>query len=482
MPDPCRGEQFSAIAGLAWPQGGSETILLRDEPRGYAPAADLVRRSGTRVKGRASTRSRGADEPSRHDRRTVLGAAVVALFLVGLACRLVIFARPHVEGDELIYGALVENLDAGRGYTLQGHPILQKPFVVKETYGRPLFFHPPGGIGLFWLLHRLFGQAGFSLVQLLSYAIFFWAMMLFAAAVLDPISRLQAILTAALASFTPIMTHVTSRFWLDGPLLAFSTAGAALFLMGIGEKTLIWACLAGVLLGYAALIKPTAILIAPGLLGLARAIGCRESGRQFGAPRSGRSLFFQGVCLLTITVCILAPWEIYQWTVMGNPFAVSPGRPAARLLAFNPYVHYVTVERSPWVYLNLLPRVLWTLVPALLLLVFQWNQAAVRRKGPALAGWIAVPLAAHIGLGFAGYSKLLRYLILVTPATVLLFTLVAANAWESFRAGGFLPGGKAWTRVLLFAAMAGLVSLPWSRKQEPVLDPAALILPLGYKP
>src|SRR5207249_8537387 len=90
-----RMRRFSAIAGLAWPQGGSETILLRDEPRGYAPAADLVRRSRTGVKGRASTRSRGADEPSRHGRRTVLGAAVVALFLVGLAWRLVILARPR---------------------------------------------------------------------------------------------------------------------------------------------------------------------------------------------------------------------------------------------------------------------------------------------------------------------------------------------------------------------------------------------------
>ncbi len=395
---------------------------------------------------------------------------VVAIFLTGLGCRSVIFFRQHQEGDELVYAALVENLEAGRGYTLQGHPLLQQPFIVQESYGRPLFFHPPGGVGLFWALHSLFGQAGFSLAQLLSFAVFFWAMLALASQAFGRLSGLQAVLVASLAGFTPIMTHVASRFWLDGPLLAFSTAAAAVFMRACRRESIVSACLAGAVLGYASLIKPTALLVVPGVIALAWAVG---------VPRSIHALLRNGLCLVGVAACVLAPWQIYQWSMIGNPFAVSPGHPAPRMLAINRYVHYVTVVRSPWIYLSLLPQVIWTLGPSLLLLLARWRDGVVRRAGLALTAWIASVVAVHVALGFAGYSKLLRYVILVSPATILLFSLVTTSAWNALRLGSPPPLGRVFLCVLLAVALLACVVEIAQGLVTALLDPSHLIRPFS---
>jgi 4-amino-4-deoxy-L-arabinose transferase-like glycosyltransferase len=406
-------------------------------------------------------------------RRTrALDWVVLAIFLAALGCRAVIFFKPHQEGDELVYNALVENLDAGRGYTLQGHPLLEDPFIVRETYGRALFFHPPGGIGLFWAMHSLFGPAGFGLAQLLSFTVFFWSMLALARQVFGPLSRLQTVLVALLAGFTPIMTHVVSRHWLDGPLLAFSTAAAAVFMRGHRLDSMPWTCVAGVLLGYASLIKPTALLVVPGVIALAWAVG---------APRL-RSLLLRGLCWAGVAACLLVPWQIHQWSVIGNPFAVSPGRPAPRLLATNRYVHYLTVIRPPWIYLSLLPRVVFTLGPSLVLLGVQWRDAMVRRVGLALVAWIGVVVAVHVVLGFFGYSKLLRYVILVTPSTVLLFALVTASAWNELRSGSLPLWSRGVRWALLGVALLACAIEIAQGLVTPLLDPSDLIRPFSLSP
>jgi 4-amino-4-deoxy-L-arabinose transferase-like glycosyltransferase len=421
----------------------------------------------------SDARRDGGARPAGKRRSRTVDAIVLAIFLSALACRSVAFFRPHLEGDEVVYAALVENLDAGRGYTLQGHPLLERRDIVRETYGRPLFFHPPGGIALFWALHALFGEAGFGLAQLLAFTVFFWAMLSLASQSFGSLSGLQALLVASLAGFTPIMTHVVSRFWLDGPLLAFATAAAAVFLRACRRESLAWAGVAGLLLGYASLIKPTALLVVPGTIALAWAAG---------APRSLRSLLRHGLCWVGVAACLLAPWQAYQWHVIGNPFAVSPGRPAPRLLAINRFVHYLTVVRSPWIYLSLLPRVVWTLGPSLLLLVARWRDASVRRVGLALGSWIGVVVAVHVALGFVGYSKLLRYVILVSPATVLLFALVTSASWSELRAGSRsrLARTAGWALVAL-ALLAFVLEIAQGLA-TPLLDPSDLIRPFGLSP
>ena len=117
---------------------------------------------------------------------------------------------------------------------------------------------------------------------------------------------------------TPIMAHVAGRLWLDGPLLAFSTAGAAVFLLSVRRRSTLLACVAAVLLGYASLIKVTAFLVVPGVAALAWAI----------TPRSQyRGLLGRGVLLLALAGTIQLPWEIWQWAVVGSPFPGWAGKP-----------------------------------------------------------------------------------------------------------------------------------------------------------
>ncbi len=368
---------------------------------------------------------------------------------------------PYLENDEKIYIALTEQLEAGKSYTLQGHPILLEPWIIHEQYDRPLFFHPPGGIAFFWLMHKIIGNAGYALAQVVGFVVFFWSILLLGWLVLQPIHRVSLLTLAVLAAFTPIMGHVMGRFWLDGPLLAFSTAAAAVFLLGIQRPSTLLVCLAAVILGYAGLIKLTAFFIVPGALLLAGAVLPPGRHRHFLAS----SFLFVGIAGL-----IQLPWEIWQWHVTGSAFPVWAGKPDAQLLAKNAYVRFLTVGRSPWVYVTLLPQVIWTLVPSLALLALQWNHPEVRKRGAALVCWIVVVVGVHVALGAMGYSKVLRYVILVTPATGLLFALVVGGALASFSEGRQLPGGLALTVALLLMAAAGLGLEVWQGIETSLVD------------
>src|SRR4029078_2736266 len=113
------------------------------------------------------------------DRRVLI--AVLLLFGIGLAVRIAALTQPRVmpggatvptnrwhaaarndlfENDEIVYATLVDQLDAGKGYTLRGSDILEKPWINREQYDRALFFHPPGGIVLFWATHLVTADGG----------------------------------------------------------------------------------------------------------------------------------------------------------------------------------------------------------------------------------------------------------------------------------------------------------------------------------
>src|SRR5271156_3887855 len=135
--------------------------------------------------------------------------AIWAVFLLGLSLRVIsldltpgadilsnatrwdpVGYAPYLEDDERIYIALTEQLETGKGYTLQGNPILREPWISLEQYDRPLFQHPPGGIALFYLTHRVFGNPGYALAQVLSFCIFFWGVLLLIWSVLLPFNRI----------------------------------------------------------------------------------------------------------------------------------------------------------------------------------------------------------------------------------------------------------------------------------------------------
>jgi hypothetical protein len=346
----------------------------------------------------------------------------------------------------MIYRVLVMQLQAGNGYTLQGTPLLGSGWPV-DQYGQALFFHPPGGIGLFWLLHAVFGSIAYPLAQVLSYALFFWSMLALARVVLSPLSRLRLHVVALLAAFTPIMTHVMSRYWLDGPMLAFSALAGALFVHAVRARSTPRVILAALVMGYASWVKSAALVAVPGLAMLAWAMA--KPGSRRTAVRL--ALLFSGVA----AACQL-PWVLWQWAVVGRPFPAWAGRPSPELVATNPFVYFVTVVRQPWMYLTLLPRVVWSLGPSIACLMAPRLPPRERQIALALLLWIAVVLGVVTGLGTIGYSKLLRYAILVTPATVLLFPLVAGAVWTALSDESLRSVERNYARALAGLAVVGL--------------------------
>jgi 4-amino-4-deoxy-L-arabinose transferase-like glycosyltransferase len=364
---------------------------------------------------------------------------VIVLFLVGLCFRLVVFIEPHLEGDELIYKSLVVQLENGKGYTLQGSALLEKGRIDKYRYDHPLFFHPPGGIALFWLFYRLLGYFGLPLVQIFCYVLFFWSMMLLAGPLDISSSNTGLLLFAGLTAFNPIMAHVTTNFWLDGPLLAFSTLAIAVFIRAVVRKNYVWACIAGLILGYASLIKLAAFLVIPGVAMLAWFLI---------KPPKWRTFLLLGACLVVPAAIVQIPWEIWQWIKVGTAFPGWAGKPSQSLIENNKYVYYLTVIRPPWIYLTLLPRILWTLVPSIFLYFLLCDNAKIRWWGLSCLIWIAAILAAHIALGSMGYSKVVRYVILVVPASVALFSMVMIEAIARLRLGIGLTIRKELTWIL----------------------------------
>ncbi len=421
---------------------------------------------------------------------------LLGIFLVGLLGRVAALAEPispdhpaegnrwegkaveaYLENDEHLYMALIDNMDAGGGYTLRGSPVLNEPWTVPEQYNHPLFYHPPGGAVWMWLFYHVAGNPGYACSALAAFALFYWSAVLLGWIVIRPRGRGMAVLLATGAAFSPIMAEVSARFWLDGPYLAFATAGAAVFLLAVSRQSRPLVSLAAVLVGCATLIKLTAVLAIPGMIALAWAI----------TPVERRRWLAVSSCLLVVgTALIQSPWELWQWAAEGTPFPSWAGKPAAVLVQGNRYIHYITAVRSPWVYLSLVPRVIWTLVPSLVLLAAQWRDEFVRRRGVALVFWIAVVVAAHIALGALGYSKLLRYVVLVTPATVILFALVVQGplaAVRRHRWGHGLEWGMVAPTLLVAFALSGLgLELAQSYKTSFVDVELSLIVPLTGMP
>ena len=433
------------------------------------------------MKRRATLRRTGARAKpnARLSLRSVPTVAIVVtlIFVAGLLCRLIVLTIPHREGDELIFGSLVQQLLAGRGYTLRGHPLLVSGWISAGNYDHALFFHPPGGIVLFLLLYSLFGKIGFALAQLLSYAVFFWSMMLLGWALLQPLTRLQLAVLATLAAFTPIMTHVVSRYWLDGPLLAFATAATAVFVLGLRRDRRGLVVGAGVLLGWASLIKATAFLIVPGVAFVAFAMA---------PPGLRRRAMTYFLLFLALGAVIHVPWILWHWSAVGTPLPTWAGKPSAELLQSNPYLRYVTLGLTPWTYVRQLPQILWTLVPSVVVLCCCARAGSSNRLALALAGWIATVVSVHVVLGFLGYSKVLRYVILVTPAALLLFTLAVRELGTrlSSEPAGPRPASRRWafTGLLAVLAAAGLLLEVLQGIKTPLFDRADLIIPLLGSP
>ena len=412
------------------------------------------------------------------------GWLVAGIFLLGLVLRLPMLGGEHREGDEVIYTALVGQLEQGHGYTLQKSPLVERGILDRYQYDRPLFYHPPGGIALFWLSHQLFGDSGFALVQLGCFALFFWSMLWLARGLNITKPDTGLFLVALLSSFNPILAHVTTKFWLDAPLLAFATLGAALFLHSLSKKSIALAIAAGIIVGYASLIKLTAFLILPGIFAV-----CAASLR----PLRWRVFVTHALCCAIPAVMIQVPWELWQWAVVGSPFPQWAGKPSQTLIRSNSYVYYLTVVRSPWVYLTTTASVVTTTLPSIALLLLAYVRGRRDRSGKggdaspsrplvtagACLVWMVMVIGFHMALAFAGYSVLLRYLILMTPASILLPSILVPHLMERRPRQG-LP--VSWigrtTRVFLICVAAGVLAEVATGIDVAMHVQRALIVPL----
>jgi len=363
----------------------------------------------------------------------------IVVFVLALGARVDIPFEDHSEGDEVLYAALVQQLEDGRGYTLQGHPILKEPWVAREQYDRPLFHHPPGAIALFWALHHAFGRYGFGLAQLFSFSVFYWSMLALGRLVLREWSVVACVALSGLAGFTPIVAHVHTHYWLDGPQVAFVTAGSALYLLALRRRRLGWAVAAGAMMAWACATKMNAVLVLPGVVALGWSVDPESPPRGLVVPTA--------VCAGIVTV-VLAAWAWVEWSNFGEVLPSWAGKPAPDLVAMNRFVRFVTTVRGPWSYLRLLPQAMATLVPALVAFPLLWSDRRSRRIAFVLSAWIAGILLVHVALGYVGYSKLLRYVILAVPAAILLFALAVEAALRHLRA----PGRRSWAAAFLLLA------------------------------
>ncbi len=368
---------------------------------------------------------------------------LLVFFALGMVLRAPVFFEDHNEGDEVIYGYLVDQLEEGRGYTLQGTDLIEYGVLDANTYGRKLFFHPPGGIALFWLFDSVMGGYGLPMAQIFCFGVFFWAMV--ASAYLLGLPPLAVALTGLLSAVNPILVHVSTHYWLDGPIAAFSSLSLALFILALNKKSAVTAAAAGAILGFASLIKITAFFVVPGFVLLAYFLLARPRLKDF---------VLLSACFLMAAFIVQLPWELWQLEVLGTPFPGWAGRPSQALIESNTYVRYLTVVRSPWIYLTLLPKVMWTAGPALVLYFLSLSDRKTAGPGAAFILWIAVVLGFHIALGAQGYSKVLRYVILAVPPAILLFSMTVPLMLKRYR-----EGSSRWLYAILLAFSALAVAL-----------------------
>lgn len=373
------------------------------------------------------------------------------------------FFEDHNEGDEVIYGYLVDQLQQGNGYTLQGTDLIEYGVLDRNTYGRKLFFHPPGGIALFWLFDSVMGKYGMPLAQIFCYAVLFWA--LAAAAYLLGLGPFAVALTALLSAINPILVHVSTHYWLDGPIVAFSSLSLAVFIWALKRKSAVISAAAGVILGYASLIKITAFFAVPGFVLLA--------WFNLSAPRLKDTIVLAS-CFLAAAFVVQLPWELWQYIVLGTAFPGWAGKPSQALIESNTYVRYLTVVRPPWIYLTLLPKVMWTAVPSLVLYALSLGDRKIAGTGAAFILWIGVVLGFHIALGAQGYSKVLRYVILAVPPVILLFSMTVPNILERFREGN----SKGLCGALLAASAMAVALESAAGVKSAILYSIDLVFPL----
>jgi 4-amino-4-deoxy-L-arabinose transferase-like glycosyltransferase len=297
----------------------------------------------------------------------------------------------HFEGDELVFQALVEQVDRSFfHYSLQGTPLLSQ--LNHANYDQPVFFHPPA----FVYAARLLSFVPLPLVPVLMNLstialVFFIGRRLF--------DEDRALWAAVLVAVCPVCWFVSQKIWLDNMLILMVTASMAAMLWAADVRRP-WAyALAGGVFGIAFLAKGTALVM---LLPLATMAAQRDE--------EGLTATKVGAFVMPAAACI-AWWELTlrlqngEWT----PSAF----PNAEMIAKFPFVAQIVAR--PWYFyvVNL----------AAITPVYVLALDAVRRRQARdlpLGLWFVVFWVAATAFGLAGGGYQTRYLAPGYPALALL--------------------------------------------------------------
>lgn len=375
-------------------------------------------------------------------KKIILRYLPVIIFLVlGICVRLGIFAHSHNDGDERIYQALIEQIDSGAGYTLQGHHILKSGAIEAYHYDTPLFFHPPGGIMFFYLFHKLFGLYGLGIAQIFCFLIFYAGMILLVNEAFKSCDNICLFLVSLLSSFTPIVAHINTKFYIDNPKIAFITLGCALLVRGFSKNKYWIKIIASILLGYSCFIKIDACLIYPVIFILIWLLFSKKSKRnEF--LKSITMVSFFGVLFITL-------WLFWNYYEAGSFFPIgAPGKPGLELLRNDAFIFYVTRVRPPFFYFGSLITVMPTTLVTFVLLIIIIRYSGINAAKLEITGGLCVLLIIlfYVCLGFLGYSKLLRYIVIVTPISILLFVDVVHKVFFSVESSEYFKKKWLFTR------------------------------------
>lgn len=373
-------------------------------------------------------------------------AVAFGALALGLAIRFLIFAYAFEDNDEVIYHSLVDNIVRGKGYSLHGHPLLEQVWMSKAMYDSPVFFHPPVGIYFFWLVQGLVGLdiAGIKAAQLVCYVIFFLSGLGVLRLVFPKPSPALLVAFPVLLAFTPIYAHTNLKVWIDNPRLAFLMVHFFCCLLLVRNKGSGVFALAALTSFLSPFTKVDGLLALPFLYGAAWSL---ETSREW---RKKLALFFGA--LLVLNGIGVAWWLLYS-----EALKYGPGRPSEELMAVNEFVRFATKVMDTRKFLVDYLKLLTTLVPSLIVIAAcalqggrnNWK-GLLAKLGPRafLFGWVLSHFLVYWYLAEHGYSKLIRYLLMTTPATLLLF----AFAVEDLRAQTRRTWLTAGLAVLLFLA------------------------------
>lgn len=341
------------------------------------------------------------------------------------------FFLPHIENDEVIYQALAKKISKKPfDYSIQGTEILSQ--LPKAQYDYPVFRHPPLFILLLALIYKILGVKFGIFIPILSGLFTIFIGFLIAKRIF---SLKEAIVTAAILAFCPILFFASTKVWIDTTYVSLMCLSFYVFICAYERQNYLITVFSGAIFGLAILTKYPSLGIAPAILMYAY------------FKRNSFKDFFLRLFLFSITAFLITlPWLYYYRKAMGGFTYAAHFKTTPEFVEMFPFVK-MTFERPDYFYLQQLVIV----TPVYLFSIFYLLSGLKKKENVVLLIWILSFLAGFIilfKLNIVGYT--FRFLLPITvPLAVL--SARAIIKWEKF----LLPLGIIF---IFYQLIAGILS------------------------